>query len=250
LERIIGAHDAAALTGGDMQRQLDNLAAIAPTLGRFILELGFGEVVAGATIGFREWNLIVLAGLMALGDAADQSAVYLRAALAHGATEQEVQDVLHLVYLYAGAPRAVTGARRMSDYCESARGLDADRLASALIFFEAEGAESGSVSHSNREDRRRVRFRLLDPGDFRVEERDQTLQFIDLAREPIALLSEKRQYLRRDPLARHDLLDESPDLLERQAQRLREADDTRRLEIGGREHLSCWVSCPKTHRRR
>jgi hypothetical protein len=57
LESIIGAHDAAALTGGDMQRQLDNLAAIEPTLGRLILERGFRELVAGAIIGFREWNL-------------------------------------------------------------------------------------------------------------------------------------------------------------------------------------------------
>lgn len=118
---IVGEHDAAALSDGNMPQQLAALSEISPPLSRFLLEHGFGEVAASGTVDYREWNMMVLASLMAMGDAADQSEVYLKGALAHGATEQEIQDVLNIAYLYAGAPRAVNGARRMQSYLDAVR---------------------------------------------------------------------------------------------------------------------------------
>ncbi len=63
----------------------------------------------------------VLSVPLAIGDAGDQSDVYLKAAVQHGATEQEILDVVNLAYTYAGAPRAVTAARRMAPYLAESR---------------------------------------------------------------------------------------------------------------------------------
>ena len=120
--QAIGLHEAAACAGTNMLHQIEHLNELTPTLGRFVLEDGFGNVLGSATTGYREWNLQVLAVLAAMGDAGDQSEVYLRAAIESGATDQEIKDVLSLCYLYAGAPRAVTAARRMSDYLNQERG--------------------------------------------------------------------------------------------------------------------------------
>ena len=118
----MGAHEAVGLAGENMLKQLDGLAALSPSLSRFIKNDGMGDVLANATVGYREWNLMVLIALIVAGDAADQQEVYLKAALEHGSTEQEIADLLNLACVYAGAPRAVNAARRMESYLTAVRG--------------------------------------------------------------------------------------------------------------------------------
>ena len=113
---VIGRHEATAVAGENMLLQLERLSGLSPALSRSILEEGFGTLLANATTGYREWCLQALAVLMAIGDAGDQSELYLKAALAHGATVDEISDLVNITYLYAGAPRSVTAARRMVAY--------------------------------------------------------------------------------------------------------------------------------------
>jgi len=117
---FMGKHEAQSLAGPKMLKQLDALSEISPALGRLVLEAGFGDALGGVTVGYREWCLMTLAALMCMGDAAEQSQVYLEAATRNGATEHEIRDVLSLCYGYAGAPRAVTAARRIKDYLDQA----------------------------------------------------------------------------------------------------------------------------------
>jgi 3-oxoadipate enol-lactonase len=110
----IGCHEAAVLGGTTLTAALDGLAEQAPELATYVLRREMGDLGAGAALEPRDWTLITLGVLAALGDTADQLGVYADAALHHGATETEIQDVVDLVHGYAGTPRAVTAARAIA----------------------------------------------------------------------------------------------------------------------------------------
>jgi 3-oxoadipate enol-lactonase len=118
---IIGEHEADLLAGPRMLTSLDALAGLDPTLSRLLTRTGFGEVAAGATTGAREWALLTLAVLTAIGDASDQTEMYLQAAVLHGATDEEILDVINHASQYVGAPRAVNAARRMQAHLTAER---------------------------------------------------------------------------------------------------------------------------------
>lgn len=111
---FVARHEAVMLAGPDMVDRIDALATVSPQLRRSLLE-GFGGSLANRTISYRDWALLALAVLIAIGDTADQQRVYLDAALRHGATDDEITDVVNLVLAYAGAPRAVNAARALGD---------------------------------------------------------------------------------------------------------------------------------------
>jgi 3-oxoadipate enol-lactonase len=95
-----------------------------PALGRYLLEAGFGAMNANAAVGYHEWALTSIAVLIAMGDATDQMDMYLGAALKHGATEAEIQDMVNLASAFAGPPRAINAVRRSTDRLAAARGYE------------------------------------------------------------------------------------------------------------------------------
>lgn len=101
---------------------LEHLGNQNPQLARFILDDGVGEVMGNTVLGYRDWAMLTLAVLVAIGDASDQLDVYVQAALRHGATEDEVFDVVNLACGYIGAPRAVNAARKLADRLSANRG--------------------------------------------------------------------------------------------------------------------------------
>jgi 3-oxoadipate enol-lactonase len=115
IEMALGQHEGETLAGATMLEQIRHLEGSAPNLGRFILREGFGTVGANLTTGYRDWALLTIAILAAIGDAGDQLGVYTDAALLNGATDDEITDVLNLACLYAGAPRAVNAARVLAE---------------------------------------------------------------------------------------------------------------------------------------
>ncbi|ATL70607.1 alpha/beta fold hydrolase [Nocardia terpenica] len=108
----IARHEATTLAGPHLMEKVDELAAISPQLHRSLLD-GFGGPLAERAIGYRDWALLTLAVLTALGDTDDQLGVYFDAAVRHGATDAEIADVISLALAYAGAPRAVNAARAL-----------------------------------------------------------------------------------------------------------------------------------------
>lgn len=108
----IARHEATVLAGPRLMEKVDELAAISPQLHRSLLD-GFAGPLGERVIGYRDWALLTLAVLTALGDADDQLGVYFDAAVRHGATDAEITDVINLALAYAGAPRAVNAARAL-----------------------------------------------------------------------------------------------------------------------------------------
>jgi 4-carboxymuconolactone decarboxylase len=111
LGEIDGAAGEAAIT---------SLADIAPDLGRYIIEFGFGDVYSRPGLDLKTRELATVAALTAMGNARPQLEVHLSAALNVGATKAEIVEIIIQMALYAGFPaslnaiaalRAVLGAR-------------------------------------------------------------------------------------------------------------------------------------------
>jgi 3-oxoadipate enol-lactonase len=112
--RIVGFHEAERLAGPHMVQNIVTLEAMNPSLGRSILENGFGANTTSSGLGYREWALNTLAVLTAIGDCGDQLAIYLEAALKHGATEDEILSIFNHAASFVGNPRAVNSIRLCS----------------------------------------------------------------------------------------------------------------------------------------
>ena len=120
IRRVLGLHEAETLAGPLLTENLKKLERVNPALGRSLIDNGFGSC-PNKSIGYREWAMLVIAVLIAMGDTTDQLQVYLNAALKHGATEMEIVDLTTLVSGFTGAPRAVNGIRRLGETLFAAR---------------------------------------------------------------------------------------------------------------------------------
>ena len=120
IKRVLGLHEAEMLAGPLLTNNLKKLERVNLALGRSLIDNGFGSG-SNKSIGYREWAMLVIAVLIAMGDTTDQLQVYLNAALKHGATEIEIIDLTTLVSGFTGAPRAVNGIRRLGETLFAAR---------------------------------------------------------------------------------------------------------------------------------
>lgn len=83
------------------------LDGLAPDLGRFIVEFGFGDIYTRPGLGLLQRELVTVAALTALGTAAPQLKVHVHGLLNVGGTrEQLIEAVIH-VAAYAGFPAAI-----------------------------------------------------------------------------------------------------------------------------------------------
>jgi 3-oxoadipate enol-lactonase len=121
IRQAIARREAATLAP-QLLDALEHLGDQNPQLARFILDDGVGEVMGNTVLGYRDWAMLTLAVLVAIGDASDQLDVYVQAALRHGATEDEVFDVVNLACSYIGAPRAVNATRKLTSHLSANRG--------------------------------------------------------------------------------------------------------------------------------
>ncbi len=97
------------------EKVISSLASVAPDLGRFIIEFGFGEIYTRPGLGLLERELITVAALTALGNATPQLKVHAHGLLNVGGTrEQLVETVIH-VAAYAGFPVAINAMLSAED---------------------------------------------------------------------------------------------------------------------------------------
>ena len=73
-----------------------------------ILSAGAGTW-ADTPLSRRDRSLIVMAVLMTLGGAEPRLEIHARTAIENGATEAEIEEMAHLIALYAGYARASLG---------------------------------------------------------------------------------------------------------------------------------------------
>ena len=99
------------LTGSHMVDNLERLEAMNPSLGHHVPENGFGYTTPSPGMAYREWALLTMGVLTAIGDCADQLDVYAEAAHLHGATEAEIMAAINHASSFIGASRAVNSIR-------------------------------------------------------------------------------------------------------------------------------------------
>lgn len=104
---------------------IESLKHIAPDLGRYVIEFGFGDIYSRPGLDLKSREIATVAALTALGNAAPQLKVHIHAALNVGCTPEEVIEVIMQMALYAGFPAALNGAFAAKEVFEQ-RGLLAD----------------------------------------------------------------------------------------------------------------------------
>ena len=106
----------ALVTGEDGAEMLAALDEVAPDLGRYIVEFGYGEVYSRPGLDMRERQIAAVSALAALGGAEPQLRTHLGGALRVGLTREEVIAVIVQCLPFIGFPRvlnAVSVAREV-----------------------------------------------------------------------------------------------------------------------------------------
>ncbi len=91
------------------ERVVASLADIAPDFACYLIEFPFGDIYSRPGLDLRSREIAVVAALTAMGNAAPQLKVHLRAALNVGVTRQEIVEVIMQMAVYAGFPAALNG---------------------------------------------------------------------------------------------------------------------------------------------
>jgi len=95
-----------------------------PSLGRHILKNGFGGTTPNSGMACREWALLTIGILTAIGDCADQLDVNTEVAQLHDATEAEIIGAINHASPIVRAPRAINSTGRIKTRPQTARSHD------------------------------------------------------------------------------------------------------------------------------
>ena len=106
------------IDGQQGQRVIDSLKDIAPDLGRYIIEFGFGDIYSRPALDLKSREIAVVAALTALGNATPQLKVHLHGALNVGCSKEEIVEVIMQMAVYAGFPAALNGIFAAKDVFE------------------------------------------------------------------------------------------------------------------------------------
>lgn len=112
----------AEVDGEAGQTVIASLADIAPDLGRYIIEFGFGDVYSRPGIDLKTRELATVAALVALGNARPQLEVHLHGAFNVGVSQEEIVEVIIQMALYAGFPAALNGVAALRTVLEARHG--------------------------------------------------------------------------------------------------------------------------------
>jgi 4-carboxymuconolactone decarboxylase len=97
------------VTGASGAKVVESLQDIAPELGRWIVEWGYGQVLSRPQLDLRTRELVTVGALTALGHAQPQLKAHINGALNVGCKPEEIVEVLMQMTAYAGFPAALNG---------------------------------------------------------------------------------------------------------------------------------------------
>lgn len=133
------------------QGVLDGLADIAPDMGRFVVEFGYGDLFTRPGLDPASRQVATIAALTALGHAAPQLRFHIEASLTTGLSPEQIIDILYVTTVFAGFPaglNAIAVARDVfaaSDLHPAAApaAADSDRRARGLATLETTSQNAG-----------------------------------------------------------------------------------------------------------
>jgi len=85
------------------------LADVAPDFADYLFEFPFGDIYSRPGLDLRAREIATIAALAAMGDAAPQLKVHIRAGLRVGLSRDEIVEILMQMAVYAGFPAALNG---------------------------------------------------------------------------------------------------------------------------------------------
>ncbi|MDF9815173.1 carboxymuconolactone decarboxylase family protein [Streptomyces sp. SPB162] len=122
------------IAGTERPAVLDALAGIAPDLGRFTVEFGYGDIISRPGLTLPQRQLATISALAAMGNAAPQLRFHVDGALNVGISRREIVETFIHAGVYAGFPaalNALTIAREVFAARKEAGDADAGPIAPA-----------------------------------------------------------------------------------------------------------------------
>jgi 4-carboxymuconolactone decarboxylase len=97
------------IDGEQGERVIASLGDIAPDFAKLLIEFPFGDIYSRSGLDLKTREIVVVAALTALGNAAPQLKVHLHGALNVGCSREEIVEVIMQMAVYAGFPAALNG---------------------------------------------------------------------------------------------------------------------------------------------
>ncbi|MEQ8480792.1 MAG: carboxymuconolactone decarboxylase family protein [Hoeflea sp.] len=104
-----GRRALAEIDGEAGEAVVASLADIAPDFARYLLEFPFGDIYSRPGLDLKSREIATIAALTAMGTAAPQLKVHIRAGLNVGLCRQEIVEIIMQMAVYAGFPAALNG---------------------------------------------------------------------------------------------------------------------------------------------
>ncbi|MBP6115418.1 MAG: carboxymuconolactone decarboxylase family protein [Neisseriaceae bacterium] len=97
------------LEAGLADKVIASLSALDPELPKLIVNYAFADVVGRPGLDLKTRELVTVASLISLGNAAPQLALHMRAALNIGVSQEALLEVVIQMAIYAGVPACMNG---------------------------------------------------------------------------------------------------------------------------------------------
>jgi 4-carboxymuconolactone decarboxylase len=107
LER--GQRRLAEIDGEEGARVVAALAEVAPDFATYLLEFPFGDIYDRPGLDLPAREIATIAALTAMGNAAPQLRIHIRAGLNVGLTHEQIVETIMQMAVYAGFPAALNG---------------------------------------------------------------------------------------------------------------------------------------------